>query len=500
MTDPTRPDPRAPLDLLVQEVSARLRELLLGADDRAPPVCGLHSPEQIGRALAQAGLPLPLRPDDPLPDLPALTRALDAVAAHSVRTLHPRFLNQNFAGADPIAILGDWFGAAYNTTLATYEAAPVFTLIERALIARLAELVGWSAHEGLFVAGGSLSNLYAMHLARARSDPDSLEYGPSLRSDDKPPLIAFTSAHSHYSLTKSAVLLGLGRRALRLVPCDDHGRMRPKDLAALIHEAADAGQRPFFVNATAGTTVLGAFDPFWEIADLCAQHGLWLHIDGTFGASALLSPRQRWRLDGAARADSLSWNLHKMLGITQHCAALLVRRPGQLRPAFAASADYLFQPDKPHAELDSGDLTFQCARRNDVFKAWFCWKARGEAALAARVDHGVELAALAARRIESDPRFALAAPPSWVNVCFWWVPPHLRPLDRTHPEFHAHLHPIAPAIKARLLAEGAVMLAYQPIGPAPNAFRLLFINPAVTPADIDHTLDAIDRHGRALFA
>ncbi|MBK8264997.1 MAG: hypothetical protein IPK80_27135 [Nannocystis sp.] len=90
MTDTTRPDPRAPLDLLVQEVTARLRELLLGADDRAPPVCGLHSPEQIERALAQAGLPLPLSPDDPLPDLPALTRALDAVAAHSVRTLHPR--------------------------------------------------------------------------------------------------------------------------------------------------------------------------------------------------------------------------------------------------------------------------------------------------------------------------------------------------------------------------------------------------------------------------
>jgi len=496
MTEPSRPDPL--LDPLLAAVTARLSDLLRHADDRAPPVCGLHGPDQIERELHEAGLPLALRPGDPLPDLAALTRALDLIAARSVRTLHPRFFNQNFAGADPIAVLGDWFGAAYNTTLATYEAAPVFTLIERALIARLAELAGWATHEGLFVAGGSLSNLYAMHLARARCEPDALESGHALTRG--PPLIAFTSAHAHYSLQKSAALLGLGRRALRLVPCDDQGRMRPAALAHLLkNESRDNGSRPFFVSATAGTTVLGAFDPLPELAELCAEHRLWLHIDGTFGAAALLSPNQRGRMAGVERADSLSWNLHKMLGITQHCAALLVRRPGQLRPAFAASADYLFQPDKPHAELDSGDLTFQCARRNDVLKAWFCWKARGEAALAARVDHGVQLAALAARRIESDPRFALAAPSSWVNVCFWWVPPQLRPLDRSRPDLHQHLHPVAPAVKARLLEEGALMLGYQPVSGGPNAFRLLFINPAVTAADIDHALDTIDRHGRALF-
>lgn len=483
------------IDGMIDAITARLTALLRGADDREARVCELAGPAAIEQALADVGVPLALRADEPGHEVAALARAVDAIAAHSVRTLHPRFFNQNFAGADPVAVLGDWIGAALNTTLATFEAAPVFTSIERALTGRLAALAGWETHEGVFVAGGSLANLHALQLARVRADPECLERGAG-----EARLVAFTSAHSHYSLKKSATLLGLGRRALIAVPCDVRGQMRVDALAAAMQAGSERGERPFFVNATAGTTVLGAFDAINAIAEVCARHGAWLHVDGTFGASALLSSAQRGRMAGAERADSLAWNLHKMLGITQQCSALLVRRPGALRAAFAAHAEYLFQPDKPHAALDTGDLTFQCARRNDVLKAWLVWKARGEAWLAGRIDHAVALADRCARRIAGDPRFCLAAPPSWVNVCFWWVPPGLRPLARADPKVDATLHALAPAIKARLLAEGAVMLAYQPIDGGPNGFRLLFINPAVTDADVEFVLERIDHHGRAALA
>ncbi len=481
------------LDALIDAIVPRMTALLRGADDRHARVCELAGPAALEQAFLAAGAPLALRPGEPPITVAALAQAVDAIAAHSVRTLHPRFFNQNFAGADPVAVLGDWLGAVLNTTLATYEAAPVFTLIERALIARLAALAGWPTHEGLFVAGGSLANLHAMHLARVRVDPDCLERGPG-----GPRLVAFTSAHAHYSLAKSAMLLGLGRRALVVVPCDDHGRMRPDALAEALHAAVARGEQPFFVNATTGTTVLGAFDPIAEISRLCAGSNAWLHVDGTFGAAALFSPAERGRMAGIEAADSLAWNLHKLAGVTQQCAALLVRRPGALRAAFATGADYLFQPDKPHAQLDTGDLTFQCARRNDVLKAWLMWKARGDAGLAARVDHAVALAGRCAQQIADDPRFCLAAPSSWVNVCFWWVPPALRPLDRSRPDVDATLHALTPAIKTRMLREGAAMLAYQPIDGAPNCFRLLFMNPAVTADDIDFTLTCIDHHGRAL--
>lgn len=482
----------ADLDALIAATLTRVTTLLRSADDRTPRVCELAGPDVIEHDLRTAGVPLALHPDEPAHTPAALARALDTIIAHSVRTLHPRFFNQNFAGADPAAIVGDCLGAALNTTLATYEAAPVFTLMERALISRLAALAGWSTHEGLFLAGGSLANLHALQLARVRVDPDCRERGVT-----GPRLVAFTSAHAHYSLKKSVELLGLGRRSLIVVACDAHGRMRPEALADAIQAARTRGERPFLVNATAGTTVLGAFDPLPQIAELCRQHDLWLHVDGTFGASALFSPNQRQRMLGVEHADSLAWNLHKMIGVPQQCSALLVRHPGLLKTTFATHAEYLFQPDKPHADLDTGDLGFPCARRNDVLKLWLTWKFHGDAGLAARIDHAVALADTLAERIRSDPRFALAAPPSWVNLCFWWLPPPLRPLTRS-PTSDATLHALAPLIKTRLLAEGRTMLAYQPIGDAPNCFRLLIINPSVTLADLELVLAEIDRHGRAL--
>lgn len=481
------------MDALADAVIRRLTALLATADDRAPPVCAQVAPELIEAAFAEAGVALALTPGEPPRGAGALESALDVIFAHSVRTLHPRFFNQNFAGADPVALLGDWLGAALNTTMATYEAAPVFTLMERAVIARLAGLAGWSSHEGLFVPGGSFSNLYAMHLARTRVDPEALE-----RGSHGARLTAFTSAHAHYSLAKAVALLGLGRRSLVEVPCDAHGRMRADALEQAIHDARRRGERPFFVNATAGTTVLGAFDPLEPIANICDFHDLWLHVDGAFGAAALFSPRERHRMAGVERADSLAWNLHKMMGVTQQCAALLVRRPGLPRAAFATCADYLFQPDKPYADLDTGDHTFQCGRRVDALKAWLTWKARGEEGLADRVERAVDRAAWCVERVGADPRFALAGPPSWVNVCFWWVPPDLRPLDRALPGVDVRLHALAPRIKARMLREGGAMVGYQPVDGGPNCFRMLFANPAVTDADTDAVLELIDACGRDL--
>jgi glutamate/tyrosine decarboxylase-like PLP-dependent enzyme len=475
------------LDALVRPIL----DLLRRADARDSRISDLAGPDAHADAFAALGVPLSLGPGEPPVDPPALVRAIEAIIARSVRTLHPRFFNQNFAGADPIAVVGDFLGAALNTTMATYEAAPVFTLMERQVLARLAALAGWSMHEGLFVPGGSFSNLYALQLARLRIDPDARE-----RGHDGAALVAFTSAHGHYSLEKSVVLLGLGRRALIKVACDERGRMRPDALAGAIDHALARGQRPFFVNATAGTTVLGGFDPLPALADLAERHGLWLHVDGSFGASALFSPAQAHRMAGVERADSLAWNLHKMLGATQQCAAFLVRGTGALRPAFAAGADYLFQPDKPFAELDSGDTTFQCARRVDALKAWLLWKARGEPGFAARIDHAVALADGCAARIAGDPRFCLAAPPSWVNVCFWWLPPALRPLPARTPAVDAALHALAPRIKAAMLRRGEAMLGFQPVDGGPNCFRLLFINPATTTADIEATLELLDACGR----
>lgn len=478
------------IDTVVAALVARLR----AADDRAELVQRFASPARLESVFAEVGAPLELTADQPALDAETLAAAVQAALDWSVRTVHPRFFNQNFAGPDPVAVLGDWVGAALNTTQATFEVAPVFTLMERAVCKALAAQAGWTAHDGVLLPGGSMSMLHALHAARHRVQPEASRRGvqPGGR------LVAFTSAEAHYSLRKAMALTGLGVEQLEVVPVDARGRMDVAALEHAIRRVKRRRDRPFFINATAGTTVRGAFDAIDDLADVAYFHDLWLHVDGCFGASALFSPETAHLMAGVERADSLAWNLHKMMGVTQQCAALLVRHPGLLARAFGSQADYLFQADKNHLELDSGDQVFHCARRVDAFKAWLTWKARGAAGFAARIEHARDLAAYARARVEADPRFALAVPAEWVNVVFWWVPPDLRPLDLEAPSVHQRLHGVTPAIKDRMQRAGRMLLSYSPIAGLPNAFRLLFMNPSVTRADVDAVLEGIDEYGQSL--
>ncbi len=489
----------------VEGVGRELLSRLLTGRSRHEPVVRYTAPLDNHAAFA-GHVPLSMGPGGEPSSPAALDAAVQEILRRSVHSSHPRFFNQNWAGADPVAVLGDWLTSVLNTTAATYEMAPVFTLMENELLFRMAVLVGFAgpaqgprvtpgAH-GLFAPGGAVSNLYAMHLARAHADPevgDSGLFGGA-------PLVAFTSEQSHYAFAKSAALLGLGRRQLVHVPCDDVGRMQVPALISAIREVRSAGGRPFFVNATAGTTVAGAFDPIDDIADVAEAEGLWLHVDGCYGGSALFSARHRALLAGSQRAHSFAWNPHKMMGITQQCAALLLREGAPLRPAFAAHASYIFQTDKNDADQDLGDLSFQCGRRPDGLKLWLTWKARGERWFEARIDRAVELAERLERRLAGDPRFCLAHPRSFANVGFWWVPEDLRPLDPTRMSeaTKARLHGLAPKVKDKLQREGSAMLGFQPLGERPNFFRLLVMSPDVRESDVEATIERIDHFAARL--
>lgn len=491
-------------DRLLRAVVERLLEYITQARARTLPVLVDVGPPQIEAAFA-GHVPLSLadglaHPHD------RLLAAVDETLRLSVHTASPRFFNQNFAGPDVAALAGDWIATALNTTGATFEMAPVFTLMELHLLRRLAELAGLPVdpHEpsspppraGLMLAGGSLANLHALQLARHR-------VAPWLRDDGAvagPRFAVFTSAHAHYSIRKAAQLLGIGSRGVIRVAVDARGRMQPDALARAIVDARAAGLTPLAVNATAGTTVVGAFDPLDPLAAICRREDLWLHVDGCFGASLLFSPAQRRWLAGSEHADSIAWNLHKMMGMPQQCSALLVRRPDQLRGCFAEQAEYLFQPDKPHAELDSGDLAFPCARRIDVLKAWLSWKHHGDAGMAARIDAAVANADFLRERIDAAANFASAHPGGPCNVLFWWLPASLRPfaLAGVDATAHARLHALTAAIKAGLRAGGQAMLGFSPIDGGPNCFRMLFMNPDVERDDIERVLAEIEAVGAAL--
>ena len=435
--------------------------------------------------------------------------AVEKVIEFSMHTSHPRFVNQNFAGPDPVSVVGDWLGAALNTTGATFEVAPVFTMMESAVLSKLGRIAGYVSADseplptlppGLFCAGGSMGTLFALQLARHRHQPDIITAGSN---SDR--LAMFVSDSGHYAASKSAALLGIGTEGVIKVASDHGGVISPGALDAAIIQSIADGQTPFAVIATSGTTVTSAFDDLNALADICEAHNLWLHVDGCYGGSALFSERQAYRLAGVERSDSFVWNLHKMMGMTQQCTALLVKKPEQLAECFAARADYLFQSDKLNAEYDSGDRTFQCARRIDVLKLWLTWKARGDEGFADRIDHAVEMGDYTRSRIAaSDGAFTPLVSGDFTNVVFSWVPPHLRPLVLEDPselpdQVHAELHANPPRIKARMQADGSGMIGYQPIHGL-NTFRMIAMNTTLQTSDVDALLDAIDSAGMEAYS
>lgn len=492
---------------LEERIAARALAHVLDPPRDDDKVVELASPDEL-RSLFLDTAALELDEDAHAQDDDSIIAAVDLIIKHSVHTSHPRFVNQNFAGPDPVSVVGDWLGAALNTTGATFEAAPVFTLMESAVLSKLGRIAGYldpSADQlptlppGVFCPGGSTATLYALQLARHRIRPDVRATGATGER-----LTVFVSDAGHYSAMKSAALMGLGTEAVTKVASDDNGAIIPADLEAAVHASLDAGEVPFAIIATAGTTTTSGFDDLNALADIAEDHGLWLHVDGCYGASALFSTTHAHLLDGVERSDSLVWNLHKMAGMTQQCTVLLVREPELLAPCFALQADYLFQPDKLYAEYDSGDRTLQCARRVDVLKLWLAWKHHGDAGFAARIDHAVEMADHARARIAASRGEFAPVAGTFTNVVFGWIPPNMRPLSLApdsiralEPPLHAELHALAPKIKARMQAEGTAMIGFQPLQGL-NTFRLLFMNPAVTASDVDALLDRVSEYGNAV--
>ncbi|NWV67895.1 CSAD decarboxylase, partial [Malurus elegans] len=399
----------------------------------------------------------------------------------------------------------------------TYEVAPVLVLMEEQVLAKLRELVGWSSGDGIFAPGGSMSNMLAMNVARFRRFPQSRSTG----NWDLPRLGLFASQESHYSIQKGAAFLGIGTDNVHLVQTDERGKMIPEELEKEIQRVKSEGTAPLFVRATSGTTVLGAFDPLDAIADVCARHGLWLHVDvslggsrfggvpgvplwaliplslqAAWGGSALLSPRLRHLLAGIQRSDSVTWNPHKLLMVGLQCSAFLLRdTSGLLQRCHGVGASYLFQQDKFYdVSLDTGDKSPQCGRRADGLKLWILWKAVGSRGLAWRVERAFAATRYLLEQVKSREGFQLVIEPEFLNLCFWFIPPSLRGKENS-PEFWDKLGKVAPAIKERMMRRGSMMVGYQPHGSRVNFFRQIVTNPAVTRQDLDFFLDEIQELG-----
>lgn len=381
------------------ELAERLMERELRTD-RTPPV----SPEAIRSRLDLA------LPTEGLGREAALDK-LERVVLASPSTSSRRFFNQLFAGREPIATSAEMLTAVLNNSMYTYKAAGVQILIELELVERMGRLVGFDEADGTFVPGGSMANYVALLLAAGEADEHFRDRGMT-----GPRFRIYTSAECHYSIRKGAGMAGLGRDNVRKISVDSAGRMAPEALRRAIFEDRAEGLRPLCVVGTAGTTVVGAFDPLEALAEIAREEGLWFHVDGAFGGTLLMHPERRTLLAGAELADSFAWDAHKMMGTPLSCAALLVPRKGLLRRHFDEAADYLYQQDDENLNL--GTKSIQCGRRNDALKLWAAWQQLGDDGWAARVERQLELARYARDWVARDPRLELVIEPQSVTVCF----------------------------------------------------------------------------------
>ncbi len=340
-----------------------------------------------------------------------LKNLLKEVIISTPKTATKLFFNQLFGGRQSKAILGDLLAVMLNNSMYTYKVAGPQVGIEQEIIRKSCEMIGYgSQSNGTFPTGGSMSNYMALVMARDTKDYHCREKGMSK------PMIVYTSRESHYSNSKNASFAGIGKSNIRYIHTDSRGKMLPNHLEAQIIKDLDEGFVPTYVNATAGTTVLGSFDPIDKIADITEKYNLWLHVDGAYCGSVIFSDKFKYLVGGIERSNSFSYNAHKMLGTPLTCSVLLVNDKKHLHNSFSNDADYLYQTDGDDFNL--GKTSFQCGRRNDALKFWTLWKSIGTNGLKQIVDKQFELADIARAYIKSNPDYTLYSFDDSISVCF----------------------------------------------------------------------------------
>jgi aromatic-L-amino-acid/L-tryptophan decarboxylase len=350
----------------------------------------------------------------PVPEIGLGAAALDdlrAVADHS-RAGNGRFFGYVMGSGEPVAALGDLFASVINQNGTAWRSGPATAIIERTVVAWLAEAIGCPEFSGILTSGGSLANLMALAMARETRVPanDSGVTGG----------VVYASSEAHMSIGKAVGLLGLGRDNLRLLPCEDDFRLSPEVLRRAVRADRDAGLTPLAVVACGGTIVTGAVDPILELVEVAQDEHLWVHVDGAYGVpAAMVEPEMFAGLNGV---HSVSMDAHKWLYQPLDCGVLLYRDRSAARRAFSMTDDYAASLSVDPIEGDVFfEETIELSRRTRALKLWLSLRYHGLAAFREAIADNMRLARLLAKLVDEDPALERVADVSLSAVCFRWT-------------------------------------------------------------------------------
>ena len=437
--------------------------------------------------------------DRPLPDTAAALEELEDVYLRDAVYFHdPKYAAHLNCPVVIPALVGEAVLSAVNSSMDTWDQSAGATMIERRLVEWAAErLQLGSAADGVFTSGGSQSNFQALLIARnhavaaLRQDPDAAGLRLPALLDR---LRIFTSEDSHFSIRKSASMLGLGFDAVVPVRCGTDHRMDPAALAGALAEARTAGLVPMAVVATAGTTDFGAVDPLPETAALARAYGAWFHVDAAYGGGLMVSGRYRHLLAGVGLADSVTVDFHKTFFQPVSSSALLVSDGAMLRHV-TYYADYLNPEAAALAEIPNQvDKSIQTTRRFDALKLWLTLRIMGADAIGALFDEAIDLASRVGALLAADTDFELAAEPQLSTLVFRYRPV----LDDGTRLSEDAADTLNPAIRAAVFASGDAVVAGTKVG-GRHFLKFTLLNAEATLEDIDQIIGLLRGTGAALL-
>ncbi len=438
-------------------------------------------PREVERAF-RTGLP-----DEGRPLHEVLAQVRDHLLPYTLGNTHPRFFGWVNGAGTPVGALGEFLAGAMNANLGGRHHAPI--LVEEQVVSWVRELFGFpEGASGTLLSGTSMATVTALSVARhwitGRNDRDEgIRGGPEL--------VGYASRESHHSVGDAFSLLGLGRDALRGVALGSDGAMDPAALERLVRTDLEAGRRPFVVVATAGSVTCGAMDDLLALREICHRYGLWLHVDGAFGAAAILAPQVAPRLAGIGTVDSLAMDFHKWFHVPYDAGCVLVRDGGLHRSAFGGRPDYLTSlPAGPASgEAWPMDLGPEMSRGFRAFRVWFSLQTLGSRAVGEAIARNCAQARALAERVDREPALERLAPADLNIVCFRYAPPELDEAERNevNRQILMDLHLRGEAVPSPIRRGGLV------------GIRVCLCNHRTTSQDLEALVDRILERGRMLL-
>ncbi len=408
--------------------------------------------------------------DGPAPEAGLGPAALDALAqvVSLSRAPGPRFFGYVLGSGEPVGAIADLLASVLNQNVTAWRSAPAAVTIERVVVRWLAESIGCPGLVGSLTGGGSSANLMGLAMARESRMPANAD-------GVRPGGVVYASSEVHMSIPKAAALLGLGHAAVRQVEVDETFRMKVTELERALAEDLAAGRRPIAVVASAGTVNTGAIDPLRAVAEVARRHGLWMHVDGAYGALAALAIPEAF--SGLELADSISLDAHKWLYQPLDCGCLLYRDPGAARTAFSHTGDYTRSLlDDPVERFAFFEESMELSRRFRALRPWLSLRYHGLRAYRESIRTDLQLALRLAAAIDSCPELERLAPVPLSAVCFRHRGDGMAPeaeLDRWNQD-----------LLLRVVRRGRVFLSNATVR-GRFALRACLVNHRSTEADVD---------------